>query len=113
MITNYIMFGRILLKLLASPATGIQNHGCQRLRQGRGRQDAEGGAYPPGPDLPVGPCGTLPGGDPAEGAIISYENRDTLDHLAYEVYPDPEMMADLLALVKAMLAGLAQELGWE
>lgn len=40
---------------------------------------------------------------PLKGAIIYYENRDTLDHLAYEIYPDPEMMADLLARIKRML----------
>jgi hypothetical protein len=44
-----------------------------------------------------------------KGAIIYYENRDTLEHLAYEVYPDPEMMADLLARIKAMLEGLAKD----
>ena len=43
------------------------------------------------------------------GAIIYYENRDTLEHLALEVYPDPQGMADLLGRVKAMLDGL--ELG--
>ena len=42
------------------------------------------------------------GAIPLEGAIIYYENRDTLDHLAYEVYPDPDAIADLLARVKAM-----------
>jgi hypothetical protein len=47
---------------------------------------------------------------PLKGAIIYYENRDTLDHLAYEVYPDPAMMADLLARIKRMLNGL--EMGW-
>lgn len=41
-----------------------------------------------------------------QGAIIYYENRDTLDHLAYEVQPDPQAMTDLLARVKVMLAGL-------
>jgi hypothetical protein len=46
---------------------------------------------------------------PLKGAIIYYENRDTLDHLAYEVSPDPEMMADLLARIKAMLEGLAED----
>jgi len=45
---------------------------------------------------------------PLKGAIIYYENRDTLDHLAYEVYPDPDAIADLLARVKAMLDGLAE-----
>ncbi len=43
---------------------------------------------------------------PLKGVIIYYENRDTLDHLAYTVYPDAEMMADLLERVKAMLMGL-------
>jgi hypothetical protein len=49
------------------------------------------------------------GAIPVQGAIIYYENRDTLEHLAYEVYPDPELMTDLLARVKAMLAGLAED----
>jgi hypothetical protein len=48
------------------------------------------------------------GAVPLKGAIIYYENRDTLEHLAYEVYPDPEGMADLLARIKKMLAGLAE-----
>jgi len=48
------------------------------------------------------------GAIPLKGAIIYYENRDTLDHLAYEVHPDPEAIADLLARVKAMLDGLAE-----
>jgi hypothetical protein len=43
---------------------------------------------------------------PLNGVIIYYENRDTLEHLAYTVLPDPEMMADLLARVKGMLEGL-------
>ncbi|MBN1992464.1 MAG: PD-(D/E)XK nuclease family protein [Anaerolineae bacterium] len=47
------------------------------------------------------------GAIPLQGAIIYYENRDTLEHLALEVLPNPEMMADLLARVKAMLEGLA------
>jgi hypothetical protein len=47
---------------------------------------------------------------PLKGAIIYYENRDTLDHLAYEVYPDPEMIADLLARIKRMLEGLERGL---
>ncbi len=46
---------------------------------------------------------------PLKGAIIYYENRDNLEHLAYEILPDPEMMADLLARVKVMLAGLAED----
>jgi hypothetical protein len=45
---------------------------------------------------------------PLKGAIIYYENRDTLEHLAYEVAPNPAMMADLLARVKRMLEGLAE-----
>ncbi|MEM7030750.1 MAG: PD-(D/E)XK nuclease family protein [Chloroflexota bacterium] len=45
---------------------------------------------------------------PLKGAIIYYENRDTLNHLAYEVYPDPEMMDDLLTRIKSMLDGLEQ-----
>jgi hypothetical protein len=49
------------------------------------------------------------GAIPLKGAIVYYENRDTLDHLAYEVYPDPVAMADLLARIKAMLAGLAED----
>ncbi|MCC6454677.1 MAG: PD-(D/E)XK nuclease family protein [Caldilineaceae bacterium] len=44
---------------------------------------------------------------PLKGVIIYYENRDTLEHLALTIYPDPEMIADLLARVKAMLEGLA------
>ncbi len=46
---------------------------------------------------------------PLKGAIIYYENRDTLDHLAYELYPDPDLIADLLARVKTMLDGLAED----
>jgi hypothetical protein len=48
------------------------------------------------------------GAIPLKGAIIYYENRDTLEHIAFEVYPDPEAIADLLARVKAMLAALAE-----
>jgi hypothetical protein len=40
------------------------------------------------------------------GALIYYENRDTLDHAAYEVMPDPEGMAELMDRVQAMLIGL-------
>src|SRR5512136_1653395 len=47
--------------------------------------------------------GTLP----LKGAIIYYENRDTLDHLAYEVMADPQAIDDLLRRVKAMLDALA------
>ena len=46
------------------------------------------------------------GAIPLKGAIIYYENRDTLEHLAYEVQPDPEATADLLKRVKAMLDAL-------
>lgn len=46
---------------------------------------------------------------PLKGVIIYYENRDTLDHLAYTIDADPEMMADLLARVRKMLDGLAQD----
>ncbi len=46
------------------------------------------------------------GAIPLKGAIIYYENRDTLDHLAYEIYPDPVLMDDLLARIKRMLNGL-------
>ena len=48
------------------------------------------------------------GAVPLKGAIIYYENRDTLEHIAYDVSPDPEAIADLLARVKAMLAALAE-----
>jgi hypothetical protein len=43
---------------------------------------------------------------PLKGAIIYYENRDTLDHLAYEVMADPEAIDDLLRRVKTMLEAL-------
>jgi hypothetical protein len=46
---------------------------------------------------------------PLKGAIIYYENRDTLEHLAYEIYPDPDMMADLLGRVKSMLDDLRED----
>jgi hypothetical protein len=49
------------------------------------------------------------GAIPLKGAIIYYENRDTLDHLAFEVYPDREGMAKLLERVKAMLSGLEND----
>ena len=49
------------------------------------------------------------GAIPLKGAIIYYENRDTLDHVAYELYPDPDLIADLLARVKTMLDGLAED----
>ena len=44
-----------------------------------------------------------------KGAIIYYENRDTLDHLAFEVFLDLEGMAELLGRVKSMLEGLENE----
>ncbi len=47
------------------------------------------------------------GAIPLKGAIIYYENRDTLEHLALEVYYNDEQVADLLARVRAMLDGLA------
>jgi hypothetical protein len=40
---------------------------------------------------------------PLKGAIVYYENRDTLEHAAFEVYYDPEGMADLLIRIKDML----------
>jgi len=43
------------------------------------------------------------GAIPLQGAIIYYENRDSLEHLAFEVYPDPQYMEALLARVKSML----------
>jgi hypothetical protein len=49
------------------------------------------------------------GAIPLKGAIVYYENRDNLEHLAYEVHPDPILMDDLLARVKTMLAGLAED----
>jgi hypothetical protein len=41
-----------------------------------------------------------------KGAIIFYENRDTLDHAAYQVEPDPAGTADLMSRVQSMLAPL-------
>jgi hypothetical protein len=43
---------------------------------------------------------------PLNGAIIYYENRDTLGHAAYEVAPDPQGIADLMERVQVMLSGL-------
>ena len=43
---------------------------------------------------------------PLQGAIIYYENRDSLEHLAFEVYPDQQYMETLLARVKDMLEEL-------
>ena len=40
------------------------------------------------------------------GAIIYYENRDTLDHASYEVLPDPEGVAELMSRVQTMLTAL-------
>jgi hypothetical protein len=40
---------------------------------------------------------------PLRGAIIYYENRDTLDHVAYEVPPDPDGIGDLMNRVRDML----------
>jgi len=47
------------------------------------------------------------GAIPLKGAIIYYENRDTLEHLALEVYYNEEQVTDLLARVRSMLDGLA------
>jgi hypothetical protein len=41
-----------------------------------------------------------------KGAVIYYENRDTLEHLAFEVLPDPQGISDLLGRVTAMLSEL-------
>jgi hypothetical protein len=49
------------------------------------------------------------GAIPLQGAIIYYENRDTLEHMAFEVFSDPESMADLLGRVKTMLEGLEND----
>lgn len=43
---------------------------------------------------------------PLKGAIIYYENRDTLDHVAYQVEPDPQGTGDLMARVQQMLISL-------
>jgi hypothetical protein len=43
---------------------------------------------------------------PLKGAIIYYENRDTLDHVAYEVPPDPDGIGDLMNRVQDMLNAL-------
>jgi hypothetical protein len=43
---------------------------------------------------------------PLKGAIIYYENRDSLEHLAFEVYADPQAIQELLARVKIMLKDL-------
>jgi len=41
-----------------------------------------------------------------KGAVIYYENRDTLEHLAFEVLPDPVAISELLGRVTAMLSEL-------
>lgn len=46
---------------------------------------------------------------PLRGAIIYYEDRDTLEHAAFEVYRDDEAIADLLARVKDMLQALDED----
>jgi len=46
---------------------------------------------------------------PLNGAIIYYENRDTLDHASYEVPPNPDGIADLMSRVRAMLTTLDAE----
>jgi hypothetical protein len=46
---------------------------------------------------------------PFKGAIIYYENRDTLDHMAFEILADPEGMAELLVRVKTMLEVLERD----
>jgi len=46
---------------------------------------------------------------PMRGAIIYYENRDTLDHASYEVAPDPDGMAALMSRVQSMLTALDAE----
>lgn len=43
---------------------------------------------------------------PLKGAIIYYENRDTLDHAAFQVAPDPDAVGDLMNRVQDMLRGL-------
>ncbi len=48
------------------------------------------------------------GAIPLKGAIIYYESRDTLEHVAFTVEPDPEAVADLLRRVRQMLDGLAE-----
>ncbi len=49
------------------------------------------------------------GAIPLQGAIIYYENRDTLEHMAFEVQHDPAGMAKLLERVKDMLVGLEND----
>lgn len=45
---------------------------------------------------------------PLRGAIVYYENRDTLEHAAFEVYYDAEGMNDLLARIRAMLTAIGE-----
>jgi hypothetical protein len=45
---------------------------------------------------------------PLKGAIIYYENRDTLEHAAFEIYADETQITDLLGRVRAMLDGLEE-----
>ncbi|HUG33744.1 MAG TPA: hypothetical protein VMJ90_03160, partial [Anaerolineales bacterium] len=40
---------------------------------------------------------------PLNGALIYYENRDTLEHASYEVAPDPAGIAELMDRVQRML----------
>ena len=51
----------------------------------------------------------LDGALPLNGAIVYYEDRDSLEHVAYEIYPDPQAIADLLARVQKMLQGLEED----
>jgi hypothetical protein len=41
-----------------------------------------------------------------KGAVVYYENRDTLEHLAFKVLPDPQATSELLGRVAAMLSEL-------
>jgi hypothetical protein len=42
---------------------------------------------------------------PSRGTIIYYDNRDTLDHVAYEVLADPELLRRVKATLDALAAG--------
>ena len=46
---------------------------------------------------------------PLKGAIIYYENRDTLDHASYEVAANPEGIAEFMDRVQAMLNAVDAE----
>jgi hypothetical protein len=46
---------------------------------------------------------------PLKGAIVYYENRDTLEHAAFEVYYDETGTAELLARVRSMLDSLEED----